>query len=79
MSEVAEYVSAVAALRGERGTPQWVQIFSIPCSFGENLAKLYVGIPPGGLTPPPLGNPGPATGQDGNKLKFPSESDGIII
>ena len=30
------------------------------CSFWENLAKLYVG-PPGGLGPPPQGNPVSAT------------------
>ena len=31
------------------------------CRFWENLAKSYVGTP-GGLAPPPWGNPGSATG-----------------
>ena len=38
-----------------------VQILSISCSFWENLAKSYVGAPPGELAPPPRGNPGSAT------------------
>ena len=29
----------------------------ISCSFSENLANLYVGVPPGGLAPPATGNP----------------------
>ena len=33
----------------------------ILCSFWENLAKSYVGAPPGELAPPPQGNPGSAT------------------
>ena len=41
--------------------PPGVQIFSISCSFWENLAKSYVGAPPGELVPPPRGNPGSAT------------------
>ena len=41
--------------------PPGVQILSISCSFWENLAKSYVGAPPGELVPPPQGNPGPAT------------------
>ena len=49
---------------GERGArdarPLGVQFFSISCSFSENLAKFYVGIP-GGLAPLPRGNPGSAT------------------
>ena len=40
--------------------PLGVQILSISCSFGENLAKLYVGAP-GRLAPPPPGNPGSAS------------------
>ena len=36
------------------------KIFSISCSFSENLTKLYVGAPPRGLVPPPTGNPGSA-------------------
>ena len=36
------------------------QILSISSSFGENLAKLYVGAPIG-LAPPPWGNPGSTT------------------
>ena len=41
--------------------PRGVQILSISCSFWENLAKSYVGAPPGELAPPPRGNPGSAT------------------
>ena len=41
--------------------PLGVQILSISCSFGENLAKSYVGGLPGGLAPPSRGNPGSAT------------------
>ena len=44
--------------------PLGVQILSISCSFWENLAKLYVGSPPGELAPPPRGNPGSATAND---------------
>ena len=36
----------VADLRGAQGTPHRVQILSISCSFWENLAKSYVGVPP---------------------------------
>ena len=32
--------------------PLGVQILSISCSFWENLAKSYVGAPPGELAPP---------------------------
>ena len=48
---------------GVRGTrpPPGAQILSIACSFWENLAKSYVGAPPGELAPPPRGNPGSAT------------------
>ena len=60
-----DYLYAVADLRGERGThaspPPRVQILSISFSFGEILAKSYVGAP-GGLASPPQGNPGSATG-----------------
>ena len=42
--------------------PLGAQILSISCSFWENLAKSYVGAPPGELAPPPRGNPGSATG-----------------
>ena len=38
-----------------------VQILSISCSFWKNLAKSYVGAPPGELAPPPRGNHGSAT------------------
>ena len=41
--------------------PPRVQILSISCRFWENLAKSYVGTP-GGLVPPPRGNPGSASG-----------------
>ena len=41
--------------------PLGAQILSVSCSFGENLAKLYVGASPGELVPPPRGNPGSAT------------------
>ena len=37
--------------------PQVAQILSISCSFWENMAKSYVGVPPGELAPPPRGNP----------------------
>ena len=52
-------VSAVADLRG--ASPPRVQILSISCSFGENLAKSYVAAPLGELASPPRGNPGSAT------------------
>ena len=53
----------MADLRGARGrrAPLGVEILSISCSFWENLAKSYVGTPPGELAPPPRGNPGSAT------------------
>ena len=41
--------------------PLGVQILSISCSFWGNLAKSYVGAPPGELAPPPQGNPGSTT------------------
>ena len=41
--------------------PLGAQILSISCSFQENMAKSYVGAPPGELAPPPRGNPGSAT------------------
>ena len=58
------FPKAVADLRGARGTlaPR-VQILSISCSFWENLAKSYVGAPPGELALPHRGNPGSATGR----------------
>ena len=40
--------------------PLQSKIFSISCSFLENLTKSYVGAPPRGLAPPPTGNPGSA-------------------
>ena len=46
---------------GARPLPLRPKIFSISCSFSQNLAKSYVGVPPpGGLAPPPTGNPGSA-------------------
>ena len=59
-------LSVVCTLKGSgrfRGgapgmPPLWPKIFSISCSFSQNLAKSYVGAPPGGLVPPPMGNPG---------------------
>ena len=52
------------------GGPLWPKIFSISCSFSQNLAKAYVGAPPpprpGGLVPPPTGNPGSAPGIHGH-------------
>ena len=53
----------VADLKGgaRDAHPPGVQILSISYSFWENLAKLYVGAPPGELAPPPRGNPGSAT------------------
>ena len=44
------------------------EIFSIPCSFSENLAISYVGAPPGWLAPPPTGNPGSAPGLSGSSI-----------
>ena len=43
----------MADLRGARGTraPPGVQILSISCSFWGNLAKSYVGAPPGSWRP----------------------------
>ena len=58
------HTHAVADLRGAQGSrppPTGDQILSIPCIFWENLSKLYVGVPPGELAPPPRGNPGSAT------------------
>ena len=54
-------VFTVADLRLARGTPPGAQILSMSCSFWENLAKTYIGAPPGELAPPPRGNPGSAT------------------
>ena len=42
--------------------PPRPKIFSISCSFSQNLAKSYVGTPAGWLAPPPTGNPGSAPG-----------------
>ena len=54
--------SLVDLRRGPRDAcPPGVQILSNTCSFWENLAKSCVGTPPGGLAPPPRGNPGSAT------------------
>ena len=58
------YTCPVAGSKGGAlGTraPLGVQILSISCSFGENLANSYVGTP-GELVPPPRGNPESATG-----------------
>ena len=43
----------VADLRGgyDRRAPLRIQILSISCSFGENLAKSYAGAPPEGWRP----------------------------
>ena len=38
--------------------PPTAKIFSISCSFSQNLAKSYVGASPGRLAPPRTGNPG---------------------
>ena len=52
---------AVVDLGGAPGVhPPWPKIFSISCSFSQNLAKSYVGAPLGGLAPPHTGNPGSA-------------------
>ena len=55
-----KYMS-VADLGGWPGArpPLQPKIFSISCSFSQNLAKSYVGAP-GELAPPPMGNPGSA-------------------
>ena len=42
-----------------------ILILSISCSFRENLAKSYVGVPPGELAPPPRENPGSVTVEGG--------------
>ena len=55
-----EGVCAVADLGG--AAPLRPKIFSISCSFSENLTKSYVGAPPRGSAPPPTGNPGSAPG-----------------
>ena len=63
-NQLANMVS-VADLRGgarDAHPPPGAQILSFSCSFWEILANLYVGAPPGELTPPPRGNPGSATG-----------------
>ena len=57
--------SAVADLHSkilDARPPLGVQILSISCIFWENLAKSYVGAPPG-VGDPPRGNPRSATGQ----------------
>ena len=41
-----------------RGGPISFNFYAV---FWENMAKSYVGAPPGELTPPPWGNPGSAT------------------
>ena len=46
--------------RAQRAPPLRPKIFSISCSFSQNLAKSYVGAPPRRLAPPPTGNPGSA-------------------
>ena len=58
MYPVADLHSKISDAR----PPPGVQILSISYSFWENLAKSYVGAPPGELAPPPRGNPGSATG-----------------
>ena len=55
-------VLTIGGSGGHEGhAPLGVQILSISCSFQEILAKLYVGVPPGGLSPPPRGNPDSVT------------------
>ena len=49
-----------------RPPPLGVQILSISCSFWGNLARLYVGAPPGELAPPLGEIPDPPL--HGNKL-----------
>ena len=54
-----------ADLGGPARAPLRHKIFSISCSFSQNLAKSYVGAPPPeGWRPPPTGNPGSAPGFD---------------
>ena len=57
---------AVADLGGAPGanppSPR-PKIFSISCSFSRNLAN-HMLAPPGGLAPPPMGNPGSAPAWD---------------
>ena len=47
---------------GDPPPPPRPKIFSISCTFWENLTKSYVAPPPGGSAPPPTGNPGSAPG-----------------
>ena len=61
-----------------RPPPPGVQILSISCSFWENLAKSYVGAPPGSWRPllgeildPPLSMINPFYDTKGNSLPLP--------
>ena len=62
-SRILEATLSVADLHSKilDARPPPVQILSISCSFWKNLAKSYLGAPPGELAPPPRGNHGSAT------------------
>ena len=65
---------------GRKGrAPPWAQILSISCSFWENLAKSYVGAPPGELAPPPRGNPGSATETYGKSAVCMAQADDKLM
>ena len=64
-SAVADLHSKILDARPALGA----QILSISCSCWENLAKSYVGAPPGELAPPPRGNPRSATDQVNYQIK----------
>ena len=53
---------------GSKGVrPPRLNIFSISCSFSENLAKSYFGAPSGGLASPATGNSGSTPGWQMNE------------
>ena len=56
-----DYTITVADLHSKILDVPGVQIISISCNFGENLAKSYVGAHPRKVSAPPRGNPGSAT------------------
>ena len=53
------FIKSSGGFKGAPPSPLRPKIFSISCSFRENLAKSYVGRPRGSA-PPPTGNPGSA-------------------
>ena len=62
-SQNTPFQNTVADLGDAPGAPPSPRskIFSISCSFSQNLAKIYMlALPPPTLAPPPTGNPGSA-------------------